>query len=557
LRVHRKAPVSSIPRWSTPAPTTAAERRAHPRRRLEQLAYIGFGPDTGGVLLDISQEGLRCQIVGAVVEGDRCRLRFVLPGRHSAIEANGHVVWSNPSGQGGGVRLVKMGPDVRQELEQWISDEMASGGFGMPSPAPIRTKSVGAPHLPRPSAPEVVVPAPAVNTPIMQSAVALPGDPCSSIESESGTGAEAPPSPQQAVTVEAALAVLRTLAAETPPSPPGEMPPSVEIPPDGVAEAPRSGHLMEKATAPAAAKTSVAPTPALRPAKRHPASPIVAEYQKPVIVSVLETQKPRFAKAALLAACVAVGFGALAFSEFNPTRLFSIVESPAESAARIIAPVIALPAPRAMAGVAPKATEAQPADAAMPVVASDAADLSHNTAQVARPAAGIASATPVHRPPQNPAAAAPVNRRQLALALRRPRATSPAPPASAAPEIPVTPPVPPASLMDMPVLESRLPELPQPVRVQAGGNYSPLQVLSQVEPVYSAFARQARLQGTVRVNATIGSDGVPGSLACLDGNTVLCQMALEAVAKWRYRPATSDGQPVEAQTLITFNFQLR
>jgi protein TonB len=71
------------------------------------------------------------------------------------------------------------------------------------------------------------------------------------------------------------------------------------------------------------------------------------------------------------------------------------------------------------------------------------------------------------------------------------------------------------------------------------------------------MARQSRLQGTVRVNATIGVDGVPYSLVCVGGNSVLCQMAFQAIAKWRFQPATSNGQPVTAQTLISFNFQLR
>jgi protein TonB len=106
--------------------------------------------------------------------------------------------------------------------------------------------------------------------------------------------------------------------------------------------------------------------------------------------------------------------------------------------------------------------------------------------------------------------------------------------------------------MDMPALESRTLQLPQ-----AEADYRPPQLISQVEPVYSAFARQSRMQGTVRVNAKVGIDGVPRSPVCVAGNSVLCQMAFEAISKWRYEPATSDGRPVEAQVLISFSFQLR
>jgi periplasmic protein TonB len=82
-------------------------------------------------------------------------------------------------------------------------------------------------------------------------------------------------------------------------------------------------------------------------------------------------------------------------------------------------------------------------------------------------------------------------------------------------------------------------------------------MISQVEPVYSALARQQGLQGTVKVNVTIGADGVPRSWVCVDGNTTLCRMATDVIAKWRYQPATSNGLPVVAQMVVSFSFQLR
>jgi protein TonB len=105
--------------------------------------------------------------------------------------------------------------------------------------------------------------------------------------------------------------------------------------------------------------------------------------------------------------------------------------------------------------------------------------------------------------------------------------------------------------------EARLPELPQPVRPETGTTYQQPNLISRVEPVYSRFARDARLQGTVQISAAIGTDGVPRSLARVSGNSALADMAIEAVRKWRYQPALLNGQPTEAHTAITFNFQLR
>jgi len=125
----------------------SAERRAHTRRRLAQLAYVGFGPDCGGVLLDISEGGLNCQIVGAFVEGGLCRLQFALPGLRSAIQADGQIVWSNNSKRGGGVRLLGLGEETRRQLQQWICGDIPPPNGSKPIPVPIQAKTPALVHV--------------------------------------------------------------------------------------------------------------------------------------------------------------------------------------------------------------------------------------------------------------------------------------------------------------------------------------------------------------------------------------------------------------------------
>jgi protein TonB len=501
----------------------ATERRAHQRRRLDQLAYIGFGPDTGGVLLDISEGGLRCQIVGAVVEGDRCHLKFALPGRHSAIEADGQVVWSNHSRQGGGVRLVDLGQDARQELHQWILEDLASNGARRP-PAPKPAKSVGAVHVPPPSATEFVIPGPVANLPAAQLAVDSPVEPSISIDLR--TAAE-PPEPQ-------AVADAALLAEATPPS-----------------------ATTTELESPTAKKTPVAKLPSAPPATRPGATPRVAARRLPIFVSGVQSRNPLLSKASLLAGGIAIGIAAVAFSGFNPASLFST----GTQAAGIVAPVVRVPVPPDMTTMTSQAPSEHPATDAKPAMASDPTDHpSQNAPQkpapASRPETVAASAAPVDRPTQNAVNTQPKNRPPLALVPPRPRAATSAAPAVAVPEASLAPSLP-GPLIDMPILDSRAAELPQPVGPPAASSYRPPQVLSSVQPVYSAYARQTRLQGTVRVNATVGADGIPHSLVCVSGNTALCQMAFEAITRWRYQPAMSNGKPVEAQTLLSFNFQLR
>jgi protein TonB len=114
--------------------------------------------------------------------------------------------------------------------------------------------------------------------------------------------------------------------------------------------------------------------------------------------------------------------------------------------------------------------------------------------------------------------------------------------------------------LDLGSLESKPAEPVKPVEsaraVTDRPSFKEAKLLSRVEPVYPAAAKQSHIQGTVKVNVTIGADGVPRSLNCVSGNPHLCQAASDAIRKWRYAPAETNGQPVEAQTSVSLVFQL-
>lgn len=95
-----------------------------------------------------------------------------------------------------------------------------------------------------------------------------------------------------------------------------------------------------------------------------------------------------------------------------------------------------------------------------------------------------------------------------------------------------------------------------PVRIKVGGNVQAGKLVFQPKPVYPPFARQARVQGMVRLTAIIGKDGAIHSLRVISGHPLLVQAALEAVGKWRYRPTELNGEPVEVVTQIDVNFTL-
>jgi TonB family protein len=94
------------------------------------------------------------------------------------------------------------------------------------------------------------------------------------------------------------------------------------------------------------------------------------------------------------------------------------------------------------------------------------------------------------------------------------------------------------------------------LRVSAGVQAS--KVISQARPHYPDIAKSYRQEGTVVMNATIGTDGKIHDLFITSpAGFGLDEEALGAVRQWTYRPTMLMGEPVEVQTTISVNFSLR
>jgi TonB family protein len=92
--------------------------------------------------------------------------------------------------------------------------------------------------------------------------------------------------------------------------------------------------------------------------------------------------------------------------------------------------------------------------------------------------------------------------------------------------------------------------------VRIGDNVATNNLITQVAPTYPPLAKAARVQGTVRFDATIGKDGTVQNLHLVSGPPLLVQAAMQAVRQWVYKPTLLNGQPVEVVTTIDVNFEL-
>jgi protein TonB len=95
-----------------------------------------------------------------------------------------------------------------------------------------------------------------------------------------------------------------------------------------------------------------------------------------------------------------------------------------------------------------------------------------------------------------------------------------------------------------------------PVRIRVSTGVQEAKLIRRLQPNYPPIAKQARIQGTVQLEAIIARDGTIQNLRVLDGHPLLAQAAVEAVQQWRYEPTLLNNEPVEVVTLINVVFRL-
>jgi len=95
-----------------------------------------------------------------------------------------------------------------------------------------------------------------------------------------------------------------------------------------------------------------------------------------------------------------------------------------------------------------------------------------------------------------------------------------------------------------------------PTRPRVSSGVAAGMLVHPVKPQYPALAVQARIQGTVVLQAVISRDGTVRDLHLVSGHPMLAGAAIEAVKQWRYRPYLLNNEPVEVDTQINVNFRL-
>jgi TonB family protein len=82
-------------------------------------------------------------------------------------------------------------------------------------------------------------------------------------------------------------------------------------------------------------------------------------------------------------------------------------------------------------------------------------------------------------------------------------------------------------------------------------------IVADAQPAYPPLAQHMNVQGSVVLQALIGSDGTIQNLRVMSGPAILATAAQQAVREWRFKPVVENGQAVETKATITVNFTIK
>ena len=107
-----------------------ADRRHTSRTKLDQLAYINIEPDNGGIVLNVSGEGLAFHSIAPVERNGP--LHFALQEQNRKIDICGELVWTDDVQRSGGVRFTNLPAEARDQMLKWTrnSDAAARNTLG-------------------------------------------------------------------------------------------------------------------------------------------------------------------------------------------------------------------------------------------------------------------------------------------------------------------------------------------------------------------------------------------------------------------------------------------
>jgi TonB family protein len=547
-----------------PVPTSKSvappERRVHARQRMDSIAYLDIGPDNGGIVLNLSEEGMAVQVVSHLDKQADIRLKVKLPNSQARIELTARIIWLNESSRRAGMRFLAAQPEGHDQIQEWIRSQtsprapleespkvMEEVKESQPKQEPIRelrrNKWLGSrsefefPELSRQKSPEAAGDVTEHRVPTAQE------EPASFQKPELVTQSSAEP----AISLPAERPAMQE---ESPQAAPLQAPvaPTRSEPDNGDAAiaAPSHDESRQESTLgwptpisrTAAMAIPLRPDPSLRPVELlASAFESKANSTPPILDTILAAPAAtnrtilwnRVAIAVLFVLCSVLCFGIGTWVGQIVTRRHS-----AKAAAAQVN-VVPTAEPGINMSAAPNAGRLAPATT-QKVHAGPAPRRSAVQNRQVAPAMTFPEVPPV---PQD-AASNPPEQNVVPLATTKEQESNP--PVAPVPQNSV------AAASSQRVVGGLV--------LKPSDRFNPCYLAYRVEAAYPAEAQEQRIEGVVKIQQVVGTDGIVRSVKLLSGSPLLAPAALEAARYWRYLPALLNGQPVETEQDVEIEFRL-
>ena len=593
--------------WS-PVSVPASDRRAHPRQRIGSLAYVHLGESNGGIVLNVSESGIAVQAAEALdADEGSLAMRIEIPGSRKRLEVRGEIVWVGGSRKEAGLRFVDLSAEALKRIRLWMAREEAPGSAAEQSEEEAEVPAVRRAEA-RAELFETSEPLAGREDRVAEAeelaareeeerdgidALAERGEEAVEFgeDSEDESALRAAHEPVEAAeeTAEAAVAMEASPGATTervvaapvagkeegrarsiaPPVLTFEQKPPAPISAFTGISGTHGAPAFAVAAAPARYSTGDAAA-TLFPAPRVAAEPAAADDGWKSFRVQLQSGWFLAALVLLLAtisfvAGMAVRRGALNAVMGDVDDVLQPKSAPAPSAGNPTGSAAANSNGNA-AGAAAATTPGKP-------LQIEIVDLeNHHWTISAASGANRSDASAVRQTPANDAAppddgAAPAYSAPSASNLanrnfgQSASSSSLGVVATAKPGEPLMlsfPETPISASGSVAIRATGVVAVPagEAQSAQSARNLQIGELINLVEPVYPLDARQARLEGTVKLHVVVGANGEVESFHPISGPESLAHAAMIAVREWRYRPTLLNGKAVETQEDVTFVFRL-
>jgi PilZ domain len=136
-------------------PSPAREARLRHRHGVRTLTYVTLDQGNGGILLNVTRNGVAVQTVAAVRLGQQLQVRFELFAPRVRVNARGEVMWSTSSGRCG-IRFLDLSAKSAHQLDEWTFAKLLEGASPLShaseSVFAVSKATVSQPPTPRSSA---------------------------------------------------------------------------------------------------------------------------------------------------------------------------------------------------------------------------------------------------------------------------------------------------------------------------------------------------------------------------------------------------------------------